>query len=228
MAVWKISKLGRVSSVTGEVFPPDCPVVTALFGEEEEVGEDKVRGAGFVRRDFREEEATPERLAGAFCVWRTRTEPAQPAEKRALDLGMAREFLQRLLDQGDEERAPVCLALALILIHPFLTPGRFGSVMVGLLGSVTIFFALYAVAIKPRHFTIVMILGVATITTTWGATLAQTKPWFLFSDLTDAAFYLYISIYLLRYVMQAGPVKASVREISRRSSKRSAMRSVQR
>lgn len=117
MAVWKISKLGRVSSVTGEGFPPDCPVVTALFGEEEEVGEDKVKGAGFVRRDFLEEEATPERLAGAFCVWRTRTEPAQPSQRRPLDLGMAREFLQRLLDQGDEGRAPVCLALALILMR---------------------------------------------------------------------------------------------------------------
>lgn len=117
MTVWKVRRLGRVSSVTGDPFPPDTHVVTGLFGEEEEAGEDKVRGAGFSRRDYLVEEATPERLAGAFCVWRTRTPPEKPASARPLDLGMAREFLQRLLDRADEKRAPVGLALALILVR---------------------------------------------------------------------------------------------------------------
>ena len=117
MAVWKVSRLGRVSSLTGEPFPPDTSVVTALYGEEEEAGEDKVRGTGFVRRDYRVEEATEERLADAYCVWHTRTPPEKPASQRPLDLAMAREFLQRLLDEGDAERAPVCLALSLILMR---------------------------------------------------------------------------------------------------------------
>jgi hypothetical protein len=117
MAVWKVARLGRVSSVTGAAFPPDAAVVCALYGEEEETGEDKVKGTGFVRRDFLEAEATPERLEGAFCVWRTRTPPEKPPSQQPLDLGMAREFLTRLLAEGAEERAPVGLALALLLIR---------------------------------------------------------------------------------------------------------------
>ena len=117
MAVWRIAKLGRVSSLTGGPFPPDRVVVTALFGEEEETGEDKVKGTGFTRRDYLEEEATPERMDGAFCAWHTRTPPEQPAARRPLDLAMAKEFLQRLLDEGATERAPVCLTLGLLLMR---------------------------------------------------------------------------------------------------------------
>lgn len=117
MAVWKVARLGHVSSLTGASFPPDTAVVTALFGEEEEAGEDKVRGTGFVRRDYLVEEATDERLNGAFCVWHTRTPPEKPASQRPLDLAMAREFLQRLLDEADPRRAPVGLALALLLMR---------------------------------------------------------------------------------------------------------------
>ena len=117
MAVWKVARLGRISSLTGEALPPDTAVVTALFGDEEESGEDKVRGSGFVRRDFLVAEATEERLTGAFCVWHTRTASEKPASQRPLDLAMAREFLQRLLVEGDPERAPVSLALALLLMR---------------------------------------------------------------------------------------------------------------
>lgn len=115
MAVWKVARLGRVSSLTGEAFPPDTEVVTALFGEEEETGEDKVRGSGFARRDFLVSEATDERLEGAFCVWRTRTPPAKEEGEKRFDLGMAREFLERLLAEAREDRAAVCLTLALLL-----------------------------------------------------------------------------------------------------------------
>jgi hypothetical protein len=115
MAVWKLQRLGRVSSRTGEPFPPDTEIVTALFGEEEEVGEDRVRGAGFLRRDYLAAEATDELLAGAFCVWRTRTPPAKAESERRLDLALAREFLERLLADGRPERASVCMTLALLL-----------------------------------------------------------------------------------------------------------------
>ncbi len=117
MAVWKVARLGRASSLTGEPFGPDTDVVTALFGTEEEVGEDRVRGTGFVRRDYLAAEATPEVLDGAYCVWRTRTPPASPDAERRLDLDMAREFLERLLADAEEERAPVAFALALILVR---------------------------------------------------------------------------------------------------------------
>lgn len=117
MAVWKVARLGRMSSVTGEAFPPDAAVVCALYGEEEETGEDKVKGTGFSRRDYLKTEATPERLEGAFCVWHTRTPPEKPASQQPLDLGMAREFLTRLVAEGAPERAPVGLALALLLIR---------------------------------------------------------------------------------------------------------------
>lgn len=117
MAVWKVSRLGRVSSLTGEPFPPDTEIVTALFGEEEESGEDKVRGSGFVRQDYRVDEASDELLASAYCLWRTRTPPEQPRGTQRLDLDMAREFLQRLLDDKNPEKAPVAFALALILIR---------------------------------------------------------------------------------------------------------------
>lgn len=115
MAVWKVQRLGRVSSLTGEPFPPDTDIITALFGEEEELGEDRVRGSGFLRKDFLVSEATDALLAGAFCRWRTRTAPAQDEEEKRFDLGMAKEFLQRLLAEEREDRAPVCLTLALLL-----------------------------------------------------------------------------------------------------------------
>ena len=117
MAVWKVSRLGRVSSLTGERFPPDTEIVTALFGEEEETGEDKVRGSGFVRQDFRADETSEEMLASAYCVWRTRTPPEKPGDTQRLDLDMAREFLQRLIEDANPEKAPVAFALALILVR---------------------------------------------------------------------------------------------------------------
>ena len=117
MAVWKVSRLGRISSLTGEPFPPDTEIVTALFGEEEESGEDKVRGSGFVRQDYRADEVTEEMLAPAYCVWRTRTAPESPKDTQRLDLDMAREFLLRLLEDKNPEKAPVAFALALILIR---------------------------------------------------------------------------------------------------------------
>jgi hypothetical protein len=117
MAVWKLARLGRVSSLTGEPLAPDTEVVTALFGEEDEPTDDKVRGTGFQRRDYSAAEATPELLAGAFCVWRTRTPPEKPEARRRLDLDLAREFLLRLIDEGNAERAPVAMALALLLVR---------------------------------------------------------------------------------------------------------------
>ena len=114
--VWKVARVARVSALTGEVFPPDTPVVTALFGEEVDA-DDGVRGTGFVRKDFHPDEATPEVLAEAYCVWRTQTPPEKPDERRRLDLQLAREFLERMLREGAKERAPVCMTLAYLLVR---------------------------------------------------------------------------------------------------------------
>ena len=155
--VWKVARLGRVSSVSGEPLPADTEVVTALFPDRHvpgaaggpadaagvsppgaasspEVGDpsaeapapapadaladaeaEGVRGIGLVRRDFFVHEATPERLAGAFGVWHTRTPPEKPDAARRLDLDLARQLLERLLEEADAEKAPVCLTLALLL-----------------------------------------------------------------------------------------------------------------
>lgn len=115
MAVWKVARLNRVSSLTGEPFPPDTDVVAALFGDDEEIGEDRVRGSGFARRDFLASEATDEVLAGAYCVWRTRTPPPDPEEDRRMDLDMARRFLERLVTEARPDRAAVAMTLALML-----------------------------------------------------------------------------------------------------------------
>ncbi len=115
MAVWKLQRVGAVSAATGELLPPDTEIVTALFGQEDDEAEDSVRGAGFLRKDFLVEEASDEALEGAFCTWRTRTPPEKQEKEKRFDLGMAREFLERMLQEGKDDRASVCLTLALLL-----------------------------------------------------------------------------------------------------------------
>lgn len=119
--VWKVARLGRVSSVTGEPLPTDTEVVTALFPQDEDAEAaaetEGVRGVGLLRRDFLVAEATPERLAGAYGIWHTRTPPEKPDDARRLDLELARQLLERLLAEGDAEKAPVCLTLALLLVR---------------------------------------------------------------------------------------------------------------
>ncbi len=117
MSTWKVAHLSRTCALTGKPLPPDTPVVAALYGVDEDQGEDKVRGVGFVRKDFLAQAVTPEALAGAFCVWRTRTPPADPKRPPRLDVGMAREMLERLVAANDPSRAPVAMTLALLLVR---------------------------------------------------------------------------------------------------------------
>jgi hypothetical protein len=121
MATWKVARLSKVCAATGKPLPPDSPVVTALFdvkgAGEEDVTDDKVKGTGLARKDFLPEAATPEALAGAFCVWRGKTPPENPTKTLRLDLAMARDLLERLLAQDDPSRGPALLTLALLLIR---------------------------------------------------------------------------------------------------------------
>ena len=80
MATWKVARSSKVCALTGRPLEPGASVVTALFGADEEISEDKVRGAGFVRKDFLVDDAPPEALdaaiADAYCVWRTKLQAA--------------------------------------------------------------------------------------------------------------------------------------------------------
>ncbi|HVG93801.1 MAG TPA: hypothetical protein VND21_05105 [Planctomycetota bacterium] len=121
MSTWKVARLGRTCALSGRPLPPDTAVLAALFGEAEEVSEDKVRGVGLVRKDYLVDEVPEGDLAraveGAYCTWRTRTPPENPSHQHRLDLGLARELLDRMRASPDPERAPVQLALALLLVR---------------------------------------------------------------------------------------------------------------
>lgn len=121
MSTWKVARLGKTCALSGKPLPPDTPVLAALFGEPEEVSEDKLRGTGLLRKDYLVDEVPADDLAraveGAFCTWRTRTPPENPAHQHRLDLGLARELLERMLASPDPDRAPVQLALALLLVR---------------------------------------------------------------------------------------------------------------
>ena len=120
MGTWKVARSSKTCALTGRTLPPDAPVVTALFGVDEEVSDDKVRGTGMVRKDFLADAPAAElekALEGAYCTWRTRTPPEDGAKAHRLDLGLARELLERLVKEDDPAKGAVVLTLALLLVR---------------------------------------------------------------------------------------------------------------
>ena len=121
MPTWKVARPTKVCALSGRPLPPDAAVVAALFGVPEEVSEDKVLGAGLVRKDFLVEGNDPAALEAAlkeaYCHWHTKTPPEHPGKAHRLDLGLARELLERLRAEGDPARAPVIWTLALLLVR---------------------------------------------------------------------------------------------------------------
>ena len=121
MSTWKVARLTKTCALSGRAIPPDAPIVAALFGAEEEVSEDKVRGTGFVRKDFlldgADESALGTALEGAYCTWRAKTPAASGSKIPRLDLGMARELLERLLAENDAARAAVVWTLSMLLVR---------------------------------------------------------------------------------------------------------------
>ncbi len=141
MSTWKLARSSKVCALTGRPLEPGSSVVTALFGVEEEVSDDKVRGAGFVRKDFLVDgstasaDRTPEEdapsaarptalpaavegaIADAYCVWRTKI-PADTGPKvPRLDVGMARDLLERIVTENDSARAAAAWTLAMLLVR---------------------------------------------------------------------------------------------------------------
>ncbi len=121
MPTWKVARPTKVCALSGRPLPADAAVVAALFGVPEEVSEDKVLGAGLVRKDFLVEGNDPAALEAAlkdaYCQWHTKTPPEHPGKAHRLDLGLARELLERLRAEGDPARAPVIWTLALLLVR---------------------------------------------------------------------------------------------------------------
>lgn len=121
MSTWKVARLTKTCALSGRPLPPDAPIVAALFGVPEEVSEDKVLGAGLVRKDFLVEGNDPAALeaalAEAYCHWHTKSPPEHPSKAHRLDLGLARELLERLRAEGDPAKGPVILTLALLLLR---------------------------------------------------------------------------------------------------------------
>ena len=121
MATWKVARSSKVCALSGRPLAPGSHVATALFGVEEEVSDDKVRGTGFVRKDFLVDDADPAALAtaleGAYCAWRTRLAPDAGHRAPRLDLGMARDLLERLVAEDDPSRASAAWTLAMLLVR---------------------------------------------------------------------------------------------------------------
>lgn len=103
MAEYRISSRAKVCAATGEPFEEGQVIVTAIYEDPEE---------GFIRRDYSEQGFSG--AGGAFSHWRTRV-PVTPDEGRTLDLDLALNFLERLIEHADPEREGLAYTLVLLL-----------------------------------------------------------------------------------------------------------------
>lgn len=121
MATWKVARSAKVCALTGRPLEPGSSVVTALFGADEEISDDKVRGAGFVRKDYLVDEEAPSALdaaiADAYCVWRTKIPSDTGPRVAKLDVLMARDLLERIVTENDPSRAAAAWTLAMLLVR---------------------------------------------------------------------------------------------------------------
>lgn len=104
---WKIEKRATACAGCEASFAPGTAVTSALYEEEGE----------FLRRDWCPGCAADEGRTGAPYSFWTAEIPEPEARKAAFDLGVAREFLGRLLQQRDPERDSLRYLLALLLLR---------------------------------------------------------------------------------------------------------------
>lgn len=112
MSEWKIARKGRSCGLCDREFAADEPFVSAIFLEG---GDEETGSAVFSRLDacpacFEREEREP------FSRWTTRI-PPKAEKKPLLDLGLAREFLLRLVKEEDPAHAKIALVLTLLLLR---------------------------------------------------------------------------------------------------------------
>jgi hypothetical protein len=103
---WKIARKGTACAGCGNAFTPGQSFVSAIY-----LGE----GEQFERRDlhldcFEGADGEP------YSRWIT-TIPEKQERKPLLDLGLAMEFLLRLVKEADAEKHKVALVLALLLLR---------------------------------------------------------------------------------------------------------------
>ena len=109
MSDFKIARKGTACAACGKEFAPAERFVSAIY-QAEGGAEDR-----FERRDlhlpcFEAEDRTP------YSRWVTAI-PEKKEKKPLLDLGLAREFLVRLVREADPEKRKVALVLALLLLR---------------------------------------------------------------------------------------------------------------
>ncbi|MEN8148829.1 MAG: hypothetical protein ABFS86_03340 [Planctomycetota bacterium] len=106
MSDWKIARKGTACAACEKVFVPGETFVSAIWLDE---------AAQFFRRDLHPAcfDAVEEE---AYSRWVTAI-PLKKDKKPPLDLGLAKEFLLRLVKEADPERHKVALVLALLLLR---------------------------------------------------------------------------------------------------------------
>jgi len=118
-SAWKTGHRGQGCGACAGEFVPGALVVSALFepapaGGAEPDFED---APPFSRTDFCGDCFDGEADTGAPFSWWRFVVPAPEEKKATFDLGVAREFLQRLLGQDDPERASLRYLLTLLLMR---------------------------------------------------------------------------------------------------------------
>jgi hypothetical protein len=108
---WKIARKGSACARCERAFAPEEPFVSAIYLAPIPEG----GGEGFVREDrcptcFEAEEREP------FSRWTTRLPPAKEKQP-LLDMGLAREFLLRLVREDDPSRRNLACILTLLLLR---------------------------------------------------------------------------------------------------------------
>ena len=102
MMNYKIGSRAKACGVCEGKFDPGDRIVSAVYAE----------GEGFERRDVHE--GCFEGKEDAFSFWHS-TLPESGEQQQTLDLNLARDFLARLIREGDERRAGLVYTLTLLL-----------------------------------------------------------------------------------------------------------------
>lgn len=104
---WKIGRRGGACSACTAALEPGREAVSAIYAE----------GADFSRRDFCGPCFQSAEKRGSPFSWWSAVVPEPEKKKAVFDLGVAKEFLQRLLREEDPSRDSLRYLLALLLLR---------------------------------------------------------------------------------------------------------------
>lgn len=108
-----------------------------------------------------------------------------------------------------KNRCGILLAMLFVnlMIHPFVSEGGIGGIVIGILSTCVVLSAVYAVA-SGRHVRIVIGLAIFAIAATWLAHIAPSNTTWILNELTDVFIFVYIVVIFLIYVLGRGEVTA--------------------